>query len=178
MIFFAFQTSIFSIRVASAGITKRNQYLCVCVDACTNGSGQGPDLCRRGWTYVAGVIVGGGFLERDFANDVLRRDRTELVNRPETGLSMVIGNVVALRKIIDEGAAGHIFSKDFAKKLGEMCDKFDVSHMNRMINVQDYPEVERSSAEVDKACKQALKMGKHIVEEWPWFAECLGRFAG
>ena len=38
-----------------------------------------------------------------FATEILRPDRTELVNRPDVGLSMIIGNIVATKKNIDEG---------------------------------------------------------------------------
>jgi hypothetical protein len=113
-----------------------------------------------------------------FATETLRADRAELVNRPEVGLSMAVGNLAALRHNLNEGVKEGIFHERFAAKFNTLYDKYDIEKANTMINVQDFPDADRSEGEVEKATKNILKFGVEVTNEWPKFAEYFGRVAG
>ena len=71
-----------------------------------------------------------------FADEFLQVQRTELLNRPAIGLSMLAGSLAGLKKNMEEGAAAGIFDKPFVKEFLTLCAKHDVDKINHVLNVQ------------------------------------------
>ena len=46
------------------------------------------------------------------------------------------GSVVGLKTNIAEGAASGVFGESFAEEFGALCDKHNMDHANRVLNVQ------------------------------------------
>ena len=73
------------------------------------------------------------------------------------------------------GVAQGMFHPDFQKKFQTLYDQHDIERANTMLNVADFPDVERSAGEVDKAAKNTLRFGAAVLNDWPKFAEYFGR---
>lgn len=72
--------------------------------------------------------------------------RTELMNRPAVGISMLAGSVQALQVNLQEGLAQGVCGKPFVDVFEELCGQYDLDDCNRSLNLQDFPELQRSPA--------------------------------
>ena len=112
-----------------------------------------------------------------FAGEVLRPDRSEIVNRPHIGLSMLVGTLHGLHVNLDESAQLGFVGKEFANNFKAMYTKYDLHHADRMLNVQDYPHAERTEAEIARAVKNVLKMGTEVAAQWRCYSDFFARTA-
>lgn len=113
-----------------------------------------------------------------FAKDALRADRSELINRPDIGVSMAVGTLAALKVNLSEGQSHGFFHPKFVSEFASLCDQFDLQKMNEALNIHDFPDVDRSEADIQRAAKDLLKFSSAVKDLWPKYADCLGRLAG
>lgn len=71
-----------------------------------------------------------------FAEENIKPDRTELLNRPAIGLSTAVGSLAALQVNLVEGAAAGIFGETFVQEYVALCEKFDLQKVNQTLNIQ------------------------------------------
>ena len=79
-----------------------------------------------------------------FADEVLRSDRAEIVNRPDIGLSMLIGSLAAHKTNLCEGLQHGFFGAKFVNEFTALWNKYDMDGVNRMLNIHDHPNLDRS----------------------------------
>ena len=84
---------------------------------------------------------------------------------------------MALKQNLLEGVEQGVFHDYFLKKFEKLMDDHGLDKANSTVNVQDYPDIERSQAEIEMACNNMLKFGASVIKDWPKFAEYFGRTA-
>ena len=112
-----------------------------------------------------------------FSDQNMQAQRTELLNRPAVGISMLAGSLQALRVNLQEGLAQGVYGKAFVDSYEDLCRQYDLEGCNRSVNLQDFPDLERSGASIAAAVKRLLKLGTKIQEKWAPFAEFTARSA-
>ena len=109
-----------------------------------------------------------------FAAGVMQAYCSEVYNRPDVGVSMLFGSLVGLRHNIQDGRDAGIYGHKFAEDFEDLAVAHDYNFLNRMLNLSDFPDLERSEADDEKACRGLSKLGAAIVSKWPRFAKlCL-----
>jgi hypothetical protein len=113
-----------------------------------------------------------------FVGEHLKAERSELVNRPDIGLSMLVGNLAALKTNLQEGVVHGFFGAAFVSDFVKIYDKFNLDMVNQTLNLQDFPDIDRSESTIKMAAVNLLKFGAAAKEMWPRLADFLGRCAG
>ncbi len=84
-----------------------------------------------------------------FASEYLRADRTEIINRPDVGLSMLVGSMAAHKVNLEEGLKHGFFGAKFCNDFFALWSKHDMDRVHQMLNLHDYPNLDRSEVCLD-----------------------------
>ena len=74
-----------------------------------------------------------------FADEVLQAARTELVNRPAIGVSMMVGSIAALKTNLEEGATAGFLNPKFVEEFIALYTHYDIEACNHVLNLQAGP---------------------------------------
>ena len=79
-----------------------------------------------------------------FADEMLRADRSEVANRPDVGLSMLLGSMAGHKVNLEEGLRHGFFGAAFVNGYCALWSKHDMDSVHRILDVHDFPNLERS----------------------------------
>lgn len=108
----------------------------------------------------------------------LEYTKTELLNRPAIGLSELGGVLVHMNALVTEGVAKKILHPDFAAKWSVQWEALGLQSAAEVLNTNDYPELPRSSAALEKAVKSVCSFGTMCVSSGPILLGSSGRGPG
>jgi hypothetical protein len=97
---------------------------------------------------------------------------SQLVNRPGVGLSELGSAITSYETLLREGASKGVLSRSFTKKWLERMEALDIARAAELLNSQDYPEMNRSEAELRTATVHILQFANVLRENWDevvWF---------
>ncbi|CAE7247515.1 unnamed protein product [Symbiodinium sp. CCMP2592] len=103
------------------------------------------------------------------------------IQKPETGLvrrgafaghwrEYARGSLLGLRKNLQEGLASGFFGAKLVNNFEDLWSSFDLTSHVELLNLADYPTLERSQETVEQAVKTVLKFARKILDEWHFFA--------
>ena len=88
---------------------------------------------------------------------------TELINRPEFGLSELGGTLEALHDGIKAMRDANILHPELTRWWQELADKYDLHGFAKMLNVHQYKDLARTSQDVKTACRQLVEWSQALV---------------
>lgn len=91
---------------------------------------------------------------------------TELVNRPGIGLSELGSALTVAETLVREGAAKGVFAKAFADEWKDLFTTHRIGHAARVLNTQDFPDMQRSKSDILDAVIAILSFGGAVRERW------------
>lgn len=103
---------------------------------------------------------------------------SEMVNRPGVGMSELGAAVILFHTLLEEGRKKQVLHDSFVQKWLGLYEEQDLVKCAKMLNTQDYPEIQRSDAAVLEAVKGILSFGNTVREQWEELVWIFGAFSG
>ncbi|CAE7829280.1 unnamed protein product [Symbiodinium sp. CCMP2592] len=106
--------------------------------------------------------------------DILEAYNTELINRPGIGFSELAGSLLSWLDVVQDLGQKKVFHKDFVAHWQKLAEEHSLRESCELLNAQDYPDLERTSAGLSGAVKKLLQFANEIRRDWPRHAAIQG----